>query len=557
MKKIRCGIIPDEIHFRISKVLLTMKLTILALLIGVFQGFALSSYSQVTKLNLKMQNNTIKEVLAQVEEQSEFYFLYNSKLVDVERKVDVSGKDMNITEVLNQMFAQSGVTYNIVDRQIVLSSRDMPAASPAVQQQGTISGRVTDRSGSPLPGVTVVIRGTTSGTVSNADGAYTVTNVTPAATLVFSFVGMRTVEIAVGNQTVINVTMAEETIGIEEVVAVGYGTQKKVNLTGSIATVRADDLGNIPAANLSNTIAGRAPGVTVVSPTGLAGASSDIRIRGSFAEPLYVINGVIKNKADFDALDATEVESINFLKDAASAAIYGSKAGNGVVLVTTKVGTIQKPVFDYKGSISTSRTTRPVQDYTATDEIEYLNQVAVTWGRAKPHGQHIYDYFKDKSYSINDYIWQNPSVQQHNIGVRGGSEALVYYMSLGYHSEDGSYHNLKYDRYNFRSDVTANITKRFKVNMNVSGNQRNYHRWYWPYDGAENFNVPDFFRATFNWTRLYPFYVDEQGNPTSNTNAIPVVPGAWHPVELVRRTAEAIETLSTVLWMAFCVSILT
>jgi len=327
--------------------------------------------------------------------------------------------------------------------------------------------------------------------------------------------------------------MQEETIGIEEVVAVGYGTQKKVNLTGSIASVKTELIGNIPAANLSNTIAGRAPGVTVVGTSGLAGASSNIRIRGSFAEPLYVINGVIKSKADFDALDATEVESINFMKDAASASIYGSKAGNGVVLVTTRGGKVQKPTFEYKGSCSFSSPTRPVQDYTATQEIEYLNQMAVTLGQIKPYGQEIYDYFKDKSYSINDYIWQTPTVQQHNIGVSGGSDALIYYLSLGYHTEDGSYKNLNYDRYNFRSDVTANISKRFKVNVNVNANQRNYHRWYWPYDGAEDFNVSDFFRTTFNWTRLYPFYVDEQGNPTDDTNAYPVVPGAWHPVELV------------------------
>jgi TonB-dependent SusC/RagA subfamily outer membrane receptor len=206
------------------------------------------------------------------------------------------------------------------------------------------------------------------------DGNYSLVCPNDAKVLVFTFVGMKAEEVSISGQSIINVTLKEETIALEEVVAIGYGTQKKVNLTGAIATVKTAQLGNIPVASLSNTIAGRAPGVNVIGSTGLAGASSTIRIRGSFAEPLYVINGVIMGKSDFDALDANEVESINFLKDAASASIYGSKAGNGVVLVTTKAGIIQKPVFEYKGSYSTSSPTRPIQNFSATQELECRNR---------------------------------------------------------------------------------------------------------------------------------------------------------------------------------------
>ncbi len=514
----------------LKKTFLIMRIIVFLLLAAFLQTHANNAYAQRTKLSLNYHKTALEKVLDAIENQSEFFFLYNEKLIDAQRQVSIKADNEGIEDILDQLFASTRVEYSIVDRKIVLAPDDIAAV---VQQQRGVSGTVTDRTGAPLPGGTVVIKGTTTGTITDGNGNYTLGNVPPNSILVFSFVGMRTQEIVIGNQTRIDVRMDEETVGIEEVVAIGYGTQRKVNLTGSIASIKTEDLGNIPAANLSNTIAGRAPGVTVVGSTGLAGASSSIRIRGSFAEPLYVINGVIKSKADFDALDASEVETINFLKDAASASIYGSKAGNGVVLVTTKIGTIQKPVFDYKGSYSTSRPTRPIQDYTATEELHYLNQMAAYRGQSAPFGQEIFEYFKDKSYSINDYIWQNPTVQQHNIGVRGGSESVLYFMSLGYHTEDGSYHNLGYNRYNFRSDVTANITKRFKVNFNLSGNQRNYNRWYWPYDGAEDFNVGDFYRATFNWTRLYPFYVDEQGNPTTDTNANPVVPGAWHPVELM------------------------
>ena len=530
-KKKHCQLISMLHSMWKSKFVSMMRITLFFILIAVTQVIAGKTYSQNARLSLHLKNVSTKNILQQIEDNTGYYFIYDASVVDVERKVSIEAIDETITGILDALFDGSNVEYKINNRQIALT---VGSFTPAVsQQQKSVSGKVTDNSGVPLPGVSIVIKGTTQGAITDTDGSFSLSNVPVDVTLVFSFVGMKTQEMAVAGKTRINVKMEEETVGLEEIVAVGYGTQKKVNLTGAIASVKTEQIGNIPAANLSNTIAGRAPGVTVVGTSGLAGASSKISIRGSFDEPLFVINGVIKSKADFDALDATEVESINFLKDAASASIYGSKAGNGVVLVTTKRGKVQKPTFEYKGSYSFSSSTRPVQDYTATQEIEYVNQMAVTLGQAKPYGQEIYDYFKDKSYSINDYIWQTPTVEQHNVGVSGGSETLTYYLSLGYHSEDGSYKNLNYDRYNFRSDVTANISKRFKVNVNISGNQRNYHRWYWPYDNAEDFNVSDFFRATFNWTRLYPFYVDEQGNPTDDTNAYPVVPGAWHPVELM------------------------
>ncbi len=399
--------------------------------------------------------------------------------------------------------------------------------------QGSISGTVTDGNGKPIVGASIKIKGSNLSSVTNDQGQYAISEVPANAILVVSYIGYDTQEITIATQRIINVQLVENAADVEEVVVVGYGVQKKVNLTGSISSVSTENIKNIPAANLSNVIAGRAPGVTAVGTSGLAGASSSIRIRGSFNEPLYVINGILSGKADFDALDPNEVETINFLKDAATASIYGSKAGNGVVLVTTKRGVSQKPLFEYKTSFSTSNPTKPIQDYSAAQEIEFLNQVAVTQGQPKPYGQEVLDYFKDKSYNINDYIWQSPSVQQHNVSARGGSENILYYFSLGYHTEEGSYKNLGYDRYNFRSDVTAKITESFKVNVNLSGNQRNYDRWYWPYDGEDDFNVGDFYRATFNWTRLYPFYVDENGNPTSDTKAYPVVPGAWHPVELM------------------------
>jgi TonB-linked SusC/RagA family outer membrane protein len=430
-----------------------------------------------------------------------------------------------------------------LDKQIVVYKSTESAPSVAVEQpdiniiqqpaKKQITGKVVDAQGDAIIGANIIETGTTNGTVTDVNGNFSL-DVENNATIRVSYIGYLEQSIATAGQSAFNITLQEDTQALDEVVVVGYGTQRKVSITGSIASVKTEELQNIPASNLSNTLAGRASGVQIIGNSGLAGASSTIRIRGSFAEPLYVIDGIIKDKAAFDALDANEVENVNFLKDAASAAVYGSSAGNGVVLITTKAGTLQKPRFEYKTSFSTSRTTQTMQGFTATEELEFLNNVAVTLGQEKPYGPDLFEYFKDKSYDINDLIWQNPSVQQHNLSVNGGSDRIKYYLALGYHDENGSYHNTDFKRYNFRSNVSTNITDRFKINFNLSGNQRNYNRWYWPYDGAEDFIVSDWYRATFNWSRLYPFYVDEQGNPTNDPNDIPVkTTGGYHPPEIM------------------------
>lgn len=507
-----------------------MKLAAFCLTCFLSTASAGTLYSQSARISLDMRNASVEQVLQEIEESSEFYFMYNSKLVNVDRKVNIKVKDKSIETILNEICKAANIEYSVNDKQIILRPKSM-GANATQQKTKTIKGIVNDQLG-PITGANVSVNGTTIGTITDMDGRFTL-EVPENATLQVSFIGYLTQNIKVAGQTDFTINMKEDTQKLDEVVVVGYGTQKKVNLTGAITSVKAEELNQIPVSNLSNSLAGRAPGVTVTTSSGMAGASSKIRMRGSFGEPLYVINNVIREKADFDALDPNEVENISFLKDAASASIYGSKAGNGVVLVTTKKGKEQKPMFQYKGTFSTSKTTRPLQDYSATDELIWANRVSQTKGLEPAYGQEIFDYFKDKSYNVNDYVWRNPSSQQHNISVNGGNERIAYYMLLGYHDENGSYKNLDFKKFNFRSDITANISKRFKVNFNLSGNQRNYNRFYWPYDGVDDFNVPDFYRTTFNWTRLYPFYVDDAGNPTTDTNANPITQGSWNPVDMV------------------------
>lgn len=394
----------------------------------------------------------------------------------------------------------------------------------------TVSGTVTSASGESMPGVNVVEKGTSNGTTTDIDGKYSL-SVQENATLVFSFIGYQTQEMAVGGQTVINVVLSEDARNLEEVVVVGYGTQKKVNLTGAITAVKADELNNISSANLSNTLAGRAPGVNITGTSGLSGASSAIRIRGSFAEPLYVIDGIVRDKEAFDALQPNEVDQLSFLKDAATASIYGSRAGNGVVLVTTKQGVAQKPTFGFQTSYTVSTPTQTLlsDQYKATDELIYQNRVAEFLGTTPPNGPEEFAYFENLSYNVNDFIWRNPTSQNYALSVTGGSDKLTYYSLLSYRGEEGSYKSLDHGKVNLRTNVTAKITDAIKLNLNVSANQQNHDRFYWPFSPDDDYDVSDLYRVSFNWPKVYPFYTEADGTPANYITDYPVQTpmGSW------------------------------
>lgn len=396
----------------------------------------------------------------------------------------------------------------------------IPSVNEVSQSNFEVKGQVTEANGEPVIGATIKVKGSTMGTVTDANGNYTLQNIPANATLQVTYVGFQPQEIAVNGRSTINVQLQEDSQLLSEVVAVGYGVQKKVNMTGSIATVKADDLGTIATSNFSNTLAGRAPGVTIVGNSGLMGSTSTIRIRGGFGEPLYVIDGMIRDKDAFDALEPTEIDQMSFLKDAATASVYGSQAGNGVVLVTTKTGAgfNQKPVFNYQGTYTFMTPTLELMSdkTTATDELIYQNRVAEFLGNAAPNGDEEFAYFKNRSYNVNDYIWQTPWNTKHSLSVQGASDKISYFALANVIGEEGSYRNMRNIKINFRSNVTAKITKAIKMNLNVSGWQSNQRRFYWPFSGDDEQTVGDLYRCTFNWPKTYPFYLYADGTPAEN-----------------------------------------
>lgn len=407
-----------------------------------------------------------------------------------------------------------------------------------------ISGNVSDSDGEPLAGVTVSVKGQPSIAVAtDFDGNYKINVPGTSSTLDFNYIGMQPVSEKVGDRTVINVVMINQATELDDVIVIGYGVQKKVNSTGSIQNVKADDINQIPNTNLSNSLAGRIPGATIVGNSGLMGASSDIRIRGGFGEPLFVIDGIIRDKESFDRLEPNEIDQLSFLKDAASTSIYGSAAGNGVVLVTTKSGSSdEKPVFNYQGSYAFSKPTQtPFADrWTAIEELDYQNAVARFQGRPEPNGEAEYSYFRDNNinYNVNDYIWQDPWNTKHSLSVTGGAKNVKYFVLGSYLKEEGSYVSLDNQKFSLRSNITMDLSKYIKMGVNVDAWQENGKRFYWPYDDADDHAVYDIYRCTFNAVKTLPFYSNLDGTPANHKTDYPIYPEigswqGWNPVDQV------------------------
>ena len=431
-----------------------------------------------------------------------------------------------------------------------------------LSQELQVSGKVSNKDG-PMEGVNIFLeKQPNKGTFSDKNGDYKIT-APMGSTLVFSYMGMGSKKIVVKDNKLDVLFLASEYDYMDELVVVGYTEKKKGDITGAMTTVEVDEI-STPSANFSNSMEGMVSGVELIRNSGFTGASSSIKFRGNLREPIYVIDGIVSDKVDFDALDNNEIKSINFLKDLASASVYGNRAANGVILVKTITG--GKPKVKYSFSYSSDyTTTRDMQDWTGIEEAEYTNDVILTAsirdsvngsfdadGKLKPKDQRPkrnyvprYDaeemeYARKLNYkSINDYIWQNPSQMKHNISITGGTDKLKYYLGAGMNNDNGAYHNTDYSKNSFRSNVTYEVNKTFEITAKINGFKRKMNRFYWPYDGGGfgNFTLSDFYRSIFKNSRLVPLYVDENGDASSARTKFPVVGTFilnWHPVELVK-----------------------
>ncbi len=412
-------------YLALHKILRIMRITIFLLLASIFQTLAINTYSQSTKISLQLSNIKLEDAFDEIENRTEFFFLYNEKLIDIDRIVSISVEDQKIDEILDQLFKGTNIDYTITDHKIILAPSDLPTTTP---QQRNISGRITDESGQSLPGVTVVIKGTSQGTVSDFEGNYSLSVTSDNDILVFSFVGMQKQEIPVGTQSIINIVLVQETVGIDEVVAIGYGVQKKSNVTGAISSIQSSDLENRSTGDIARSVQGKVAGVQVMSLSAAPGASASFRIRGyssnGLSDPLFIVDGLKVPNIDF--LDPENIKSIEILKDAASGAIYGTEAGNGVVLITTKTGNKGRSHIFYNTQFGVQSMTNKVEMMDTEEFKQFWKDAGVSTGA-----------FQNGNTNWQDEVFENGETQSHIVGFEGGNDKGLFFASLKYSKNDG------------------------------------------------------------------------------------------------------------------------
>ncbi len=475
----------------LKKMLMIMKLTTLLIFTALVQVSAIS-YSQQTKLNMKFENETLESIFSKIEKNSEFSIFYKNELLQNASSKSGDFKNARIFDILDDILANEGLTYSIKGKIIMIVPDDSNTSAISQLQQKAVSGTVTDESGSPLPGVTVIIKGTTNGTVTNAYGEYSLSNVPGDATLLFSFVGMKMQEILVAGKTSINVTMVEETIGIDEVVAVGYGTVRKADLTGSVASVQGEDLENRKSAvTITNVLQGTMPGVRVTRSNSEPGTTGTVRIRGittiGDSTPLVIIDGV---PGDLSYVSPSEIESISVLKDAASASIYGSKAAAGVILVTTKRGKSGQFGLQYNIQYGYDQPTQLPKNERAVSYMKLANELV--WNDNGNVGSEFSTYSEEliKNYpelhanSPNEYPdtdWRQyirdfSPRQSHVMSFSSGGEKYSSYGSFSYDNVQSIIDDRPYDKFSVRlnNDINPNkyISAHFDIDYKYTHDQR-------------------------------------------------------------------------------------
>lgn len=469
----------------LRKPLKIMKLTFFLILVSAMLVSA-GSYSQNTKLSLNYRNIQIGQLLQLIEKQTQYRFAYSKSKLNPEEIVSIEVKDGKLDQILKAILDKDQLTYNIIDRYVVISDKNsLLEVNSLPQNQKNVTGKVSDLAGLPLPGVSVVIKGTTTGSITDTNGTYTISNIPANAILQFSFVGMRTQEVKVGTQSVINVSLEEETIGIEEVVAVGYGTSKRSDITGAMSSVSTKSLKIVPVTNAQQILQGRAAGVYVTQSSNKPGAEPSVLIRGrrSFSagnDPLYVIDG-IPITGGFNDISPNDIESMQVLKDASATAIYGSRGANGVIIITTKRGTSGSPAtLTYNGYLGVTKVTRHVDVMNGDEFVEFKREAARAAGTYDDTNPTLsdskifevgeLDAIANKRYTPwHKLITQDGFSQNHELSIQGGTKATRYNISFNYFDDKGYFKCQDFTRYNTRVNLDQDISSRVKIGLSMLG----------------------------------------------------------------------------------------
>jgi TonB-linked SusC/RagA family outer membrane protein len=489
---------------QLSKIILAMKLTVI-MMVAVLTNVSAKTYSQVVTLHQK--NASVEKVLRSIEKQTGYHFMYDKQDVSKASAINIEVAGVSLEQALDLAFKDQPLTYKIFQGTIVVKKKDAPVAAIADIK---ISGTVSDSKG-PLPGVSVRVKGSNIGSQTDVNGKFTLT-APDNATLVFSFVGYNTQEVAVAGKTTLNVVMAESQKALSEVVVVGYGTQKRVDLTGSVGSVSAKGLQERPQTNLEQELAGKIAGVNVSTNSGAPGGATKVRIRGyssinTNTDPLYVVDGVVWTEGG-NSINPNDIESVDVLKDASSTAIYGTRGANGVILVTTKRGKKGEGTVSYDSYVSVSHMAKEIPVLNSAQFLAVEDQSYANIKKYDPTGWAAGNYVDDDPVKIRtgligklfdsnlkplyDVDWQKattrtPVSQNHNLTFTGGTDKINYGFFLNYADDEGIILNSYLKRYNARLTFDNQIKPWLKVGATLNYNAQDQRT---ADDGTGGNNIP-------------------------------------------------------------------
>ena len=520
-----------------NAILTLMRVFLLLIAIGLSSVYANPVLGQV-KVDIDVKSVSIEEVFKEIQKKSDYVFFYKDNVLKNNKKISLKLNNVKVSKILDQVFLNTDLNYIIVEKQIVVKKIENKNSKSSKQensqvQEKTVSGIVSDNNGQPLPGANILIQGTTKGVQTDFDGKYSIA-VNQGAVLVVSYIGMTTKKVTVGINSTINIVLNEDAASLDEVVVVGYGSQTKESLTGSVSKVASKELEQVPVSTFEQSLRGSVAGLQATAVDGAPGGNTQIRIRGigsitASSEPLYVIDGIpiqagsiATNDNDgtstnvMAAINPNDIENITVLKDAASTAIYGSRGANGVILINTKQGKTGKPIISFKAltgfnSQAGNNILRPLNaaQYTELFLEGYINRgdtPAQAQARFDKVFQQLIDPSTGQPTDTNwlDAITRTGITQSYDLSARGGTENVKYFMSGSYLDQENYIIDSGFKRLSARANLEVKATYYLTISNNITVSDLTSNTFF----AGGSFNNP--FKNSLELSPLIPIY-DEQG----------------------------------------------
>nr|WP_244825043.1 TonB-dependent receptor [Carboxylicivirga mesophila] len=433
--------------------------------------------AQSQKVSLKANGVTLKQVLKEIESQTDVNFIYNHDVVDENESVSVQVNNTDVEDVLKQILSEQHLDFKIIDDKILLFAQTHTKnVNSAQQSEITVRGTVTDPNGDPIPGVNVFeAANPTNGVITGIDGSYTIELSSGESVITFSFIGYDTQTVQVANRSSIDVVLVEEATGLDEVIVVGYGTQKKVNVTAAVTQINSKELGNITTTSIGSALQGQLPGLYVRDAGYNQGLSYQVRGATTIGNntPLFIVDGIPQNS---DNIDPNDIESISVLKDGAASSIYGARAAAGVVLITTKSGKSKdgKAVFNYETYTSWGKLTSTQESMNSVNSAKVMNQASLNSGGTEmftPDEIQLFENGTDHYYANTnwkDEVLKTERSNRHYLSVSGNNDKTSYLFSLGYKNDDGIMNGIERNKYTLRSNLSTQVTKSLNISANLN-----------------------------------------------------------------------------------------